>query len=148
MEEIWVDKKLKEEFLNVFLDNLRFNPHFADLLHKMAKIYVRKAADYSKDNNQYSNFEYAAQVSGIFTNDIDRVFATMLGIKMARIAELRKGKTPKNESLADSFLDLAVYAVLWGSYFSKQESQRSETGSFEGGKVSSVNPNQQTEPTK
>lgn len=143
MEDIWIDKRISEEFIRVFRETLRFNPHFAGLLQKMAEIHIRKAADYSKDDNQYSNFEYAAQVSGIFTNDADRVFATMIGIKMARIAELRKGKTPKNESLADSFLDLAVYAVLWGSYFSKQGSRRSETESSEMGTISSVGQSQQ-----
>ena len=38
-------------------------------------------------------------------------------VKIARLSELRgKGKTPNNESIADTHLDLATYATIWGSY--------------------------------
>ena len=52
-----------------------------------------------------------------FDNPVDKVFATMLGIKLARMAELLNGKIPNNESLSDSFLDHEVYSVIWHAWF-------------------------------
>lgn len=93
------------------------NPRFDALLERMADIHERKAHDYAQRANPYSNFEYAATVSGRFADPVDRVFATMIGIKLARIAELTSaGKAPQNESVRDSFDDLATYAALWASY--------------------------------
>jgi hypothetical protein len=63
-----------------------------------------------------SNFTFAAQVADGFTG-ADAVFATMIGIKLARLKELRgKGKTAQNESAHDSLKDLAMYAALWAAH--------------------------------
>jgi hypothetical protein len=35
-----------------------------------------------------------------------------MGDKWSRICELAKGKTPQNESLRDSLIDLAVYSLI------------------------------------
>jgi hypothetical protein len=49
---------------------------------------------------------------------VDAVFAVLIGIKKARLRELlRSGKTPNNESIADTRTDLAMYAALWASYY-------------------------------
>lgn len=83
----------------------------------MGAIHEKKNRDYSELENAYSNFEYSAKVAAQFTNIIDRVFAVLVSTKMARIAELTKpGKIPNNESLDDSYLDMAVYAAIWASY--------------------------------
>lgn len=86
----------------------------------MREIHARKNADYSRapeGGSAYSNFLFASTVAQGFTNPMDRVFATLVGIKLARIQELtRPGRAPQNESLEDSFLDLAVYTALWASY--------------------------------
>lgn len=93
------------------------NPKFDAQLARMAEIHNRKSHDYATAENPYSNFEYAAQVAREFTDPMDRVFATMIGIKLARIAELTSaGKDPQNESIRDTFDDLATYAALWASY--------------------------------
>ena len=86
------------------------------ILEDIKAIHDKKSADYATDANPYSNFERAATIASWFTDDIDKVFATMIGIKLARIAELSSGKEPKNESLNDSRLDLCTYNVLWYSY--------------------------------
>ena len=91
------------------------NPKFHSLLKKMADMHDKKSADYATDTNYYSNFENAATSAGI---PVDAVFRTMIGIKLARLAELQgKGKTPKNESIMDSLIDLAVYSTLYASYY-------------------------------
>lgn len=90
------------------------NPKFHAALKKMAEIHDKKSADYATDKNRYSNFEEAAATAGV---TVDDVFATLIGIKLARLKELLKsGKTPANESVQDTRLDLAVYSVLWLSY--------------------------------
>lgn len=88
------------------------NPKFHNLLKQMAEMHDKKSADYASSANYYSNFESAAADAGI---TVDEVFATLIGIKLARLRELR-GKEPNNESVQDSRLDLAVYASLWASY--------------------------------
>lgn len=89
------------------------NPKFDAHLETMRAIHDRKNADYAQDDNPYSNFETAAAIAGC---SVDTVFAVLIGVKLARIRELSTGKAPNNESLADSRLDLSVYAALWASY--------------------------------
>jgi hypothetical protein len=89
------------------------NPKFEMLLHEMREIHERKNSDYARDDDPMSNFTFAAEVAKDFTGT-DAVFATMIGIKLARLKELRgKGKTAQNESAHDSLKDLAMYAALW-----------------------------------
>lgn len=98
------------------------NPKFHALLKQMAEMHDKKSADYATDTNYYSNFEQAAVSAG---TTVDAVFRTMVGIKMARLAELQgKGKTPKNESVMDSLLDLAVYGALYASYYLQLETDK------------------------
>lgn len=90
------------------------NPKFHSALQKMAEVHDKKSADYAHDGNRYSNFEEAAAIAGV---SVDDVFAVLIGIKLSRLRELLKsGKTPNNESIQDTRLDLAVYSVLWLSY--------------------------------
>ena len=92
------------------------NPKFDMLLHEMRELHDKKNHDYARDDNAYSNFEFAAAIADGFTGE-DAVFATMIGIKLARLKELRgKGKDARNESANDSLRDLAMYAALWCSY--------------------------------
>jgi hypothetical protein len=91
------------------------NPRFDMLLHEMQALHAKKNHDYARDDDPYSNFSFAASVAEGFTGE-DAVFATMIGIKLARLKELRgKGKEAQNESANDSLRDLAMYAALWAS---------------------------------
>jgi hypothetical protein len=89
------------------------NPAFEDLLNHMSDIHDRKNKDYAEEGNPYSNFEFAAKIGGC---SVDTVFRTLIGVKLARLDELLKGKSAQFESITDSQLDLAVYAALWASY--------------------------------
>lgn len=91
------------------MPNATFDAHLA----RMAAIHAKKAADYSADDQPYGNFLFAATVAGC---SVDTVFRTLIGVKLARLDELLKGKIPQNESLDDSLLDLSVYTALWASY--------------------------------
>jgi len=102
------------------------NPIFEKCLKELKKTHEKKNADYADNKNPYSNFEYSARVAEPFTNPVDKSFATLIGTKLARISELTKPRrSPNNESLDDSFLDLANYCTIWWSYYrSKNESRR------------------------
>lgn len=95
------------------------NPEFLKLLEQMKEIHDKKSHDYASDNNVFSNFEYAERVAAPFTG-VHKVFATMVGIKLARLGELLSGKEPRNESIFDSFLDFCTYAAIWASYYMTQ----------------------------
>lgn len=111
------------------------NPKYSGLLDEMLRLHDRKNADYAESDNPYSNFEFAAHVSKGFTNPIDRVFATLLGIKMARLIELTKpGRSPQNEAVEDTYVDLANYAAIWASYGRPSEPDEPKVVAFAKGR--------------
>lgn len=91
--------------------------HFHDILDKMKEIHDRKSHDYAQDNDPFSNFTRAAVIVSWFKNPVDQVFAGILGIKLARLAELSNGKEAENESVDDTFIDGSNYFALWGAYY-------------------------------
>ena len=92
------------------------NPRFDMLLEEMRELHALKNNDYARDDDPLSNFKEAAQVAEGFTG-VDAVFASLIGVKLARLRELtRTGKAPNNESIADTRKDLAMYAVLWAAH--------------------------------
>lgn len=103
------------------------NPRFAALLAEMGQLHDSKNADYASDGNPYSNFEEAAAVAEGFTG-VDAVFASLIGVKLARLRELTSaGKTPNHEGIEDTRKDLAMYAALWASYYRPSEIPESGT---------------------
>lgn len=88
------------------------NPAFEAHLERMRQIHEAKNHDYAADGDPLSNFKLAASVAGC---PVDTVFRVLIGVKLARLDELLKGKEPKHESIDDSVLDLSVYAALWAS---------------------------------
>jgi hypothetical protein len=98
-------------------------PEFIDLLEQSKAIHLKKNADYASAANPFSNFERSALLMQWFKDPIDKSFVNLIGTKLARIAELSDGRSPNNESLDDSFLDLLTYVGLWGAYVKKQRNQ-------------------------
>jgi hypothetical protein len=92
------------------------NPAFTKLLERMAALHESKNADYASEGDPLSNFKEAAEVTRGFTG-VDAVFASLIGVKLARLRELTAaGKRPNHESIEDTRTDLAMYAALWASY--------------------------------
>lgn len=103
------------------------NPRFHALLADMAAMHDRKNEDYASAGDPYSNFKAAGALAAQFTDPTDIAFATLIGVKLARLAELKgKGKSPRNEGVQDTLLDLAVYAALWASYTYPLTQERGE----------------------
>lgn len=89
---------------------------FHDLLTKCREVHDRKSADYAQEGNSFSNFQRAAQIASWFNDNHDKTFTVLIGVKLARLAELLNGKEPKNESVQDSFEDLVNYCALWAAF--------------------------------
>jgi len=91
-------------------------PVIADLiqsLDKIKEIHKSKNDDYATEGNPFFNFDIQEDFINMVKSDRDKVFFGMLGLKVARIANLlNKVSLPNNESLEDSFIDLATYVLL------------------------------------
>jgi len=79
-------------------------------------ILLKKANDYAKDEDVFSNFKKIA-----FTCDIpiEKTFVMFMEVKLARIMELIK-KDAKNESTEDSLKDIANYACLMALFIQEK----------------------------
>ena len=95
-------------------------PEFIELLDASKAIHLKKNQDYANANNPFSNFERSAELISWFSDPVDKSFIALIGTKLARIAELSDGRTPNNESLDDSFLDLVTYCGLWAAYVKRR----------------------------
>ena len=86
---------------------------FNDLMDEIKELHNKKNHDYANNDNPYSNFEYAANLVSDFKDPVDQVFASIIGIKLARLGQLLSGKTPNNESIQDTLRDLTCYCGIW-----------------------------------
>ena len=89
-------------------------PDFLNSLDKMRAIHIKKNADYAATGSPHENFEHSALIASWFKNNADVPYAVLIAIKLARLATLlNSGHTPNNESVEDTFIDLANYVLLW-----------------------------------
>jgi hypothetical protein len=99
-----------------------------DILSRIQSIHSRKNHDYASENNPFSNFERSGELASWFKNSTDKSFAVLIGVKLARLAELTSGnKSANNESIDDSFLDLCTYCVLWMAYNQSKKNERTKS---------------------
>lgn len=83
--------------------------HFEDFTAKMKEIILKKGNDYANED-RLSNFKLAGNICGINPN---LNCLSLIATKVARLGVLlNTDKTPNNESIEDSILDLANYSVL------------------------------------
>lgn len=81
-----------------------------EALSRVRSTFERKGADYAIDTDWASNFKLSSDVMGVRPVDI---VDTLIAVKQSRLAALRaNGRTPANESVADTYLDRAVYAII------------------------------------
>lgn len=90
-------------------------PEVITILNNIKTIHEKKNQDYSA-GGPFENFERAAELLSWFKHDKDKVFINHIATKLARLATLLgSDKTPNNESIEDSFLDLCTYCILWSA---------------------------------
>lgn len=89
-------------------------PNFLESLECMKAIHVAKNRDYAPSDNPYQNFDVQAYILALFKHPIDQAFAALIAVKLARLANLLSSDAePNNESIDDTFIDMANYTLLW-----------------------------------
>ncbi|MDP3443091.1 MAG: nucleotide modification associated domain-containing protein, partial [Ignavibacteria bacterium] len=83
--------------------------HFDAFVTKQFEILFKKGNDYANDD-RLSNFKLAGNICGLTPA---QNCLSLIATKVARLGVLlQQGKQPLNESISDSVIDLANYAVL------------------------------------
>lgn len=89
-------------------------PEFKKTLDQMNKIHERKNNDYASNSNPFSNFDVSEYILNLFKNPRDQAFVWPIATKLARLSNiLNNPRIPDNESVEDSLIDIANYAILW-----------------------------------
>lgn len=81
--------------------------YFKQALERIEKMHISKAEDYTRES-EFENFEHSAKASGI---SVLQAIDVLVSTKEARIISLR-GREARNESIEDTYLDRAVYAII------------------------------------
>ncbi len=90
------------------------------ILNNIKVIHEKKNKDYSAQNKPFENFERSAELMSWFDSHVDKVYVSLIGMKLARLATLLNScNPPQNESVEDSFLDLCTYCILWAAHFNR-----------------------------
>ena len=91
------------------------------ILQRGMELLDAKGHDYAGKDSAFINFTLTGMIldwavsRGLLQEDL--AFVSFIATKLARLIELRgSGKTPKNEAIEDTCMDLANYAALWGGW--------------------------------
>lgn len=100
-------------------------PEFIKTVEHIKELHQRKNQDYATGANPFSNFDFSDYVNlfalGCGCNRTHLPFINHISTKLARLfVLLGDGITPKNESVDDSFDDLATYVILWKCRVARQ----------------------------
>src|SRR4051794_28580715 len=91
------------------------NDPFDAALIPIVEMNRRKRKDYAKDDDPLSSFKVTSDMLGLEGFGPKESALFNITQKMARLKSLRENgrmDDPANEAVADTYLDLAVYAVL------------------------------------
>jgi len=90
---------------------------FLEKLEQIAETHSQKQADYGQDNDPFANIR-ASQEFGVppWVGAVIR-----LNDKVTRLKSFIKNGTLKNEPIADSFRDIAVYSLIAWILFEEEE---------------------------
>lgn len=92
--------------------------HFERMINKMAEVMMSKGDDYA-NADRLSNFKTAGAIVGV-SAEVNCL--SLIATKVARLGVLLNSKgEPNNESIRDSVLDLANYAVLLDMILSEKK---------------------------
>lgn len=87
-------------------------PGVTSTFDKLVKLHKLKNDDYTGEHGAFFNFDFAEYFSGLFKTGKDKVYAVMIGIKLARLSVVLT-KAPNNETVEDTFDDAIVYMAIW-----------------------------------
>jgi hypothetical protein len=102
---------------------------FYSLLEEMAITHDKKSHDYASNDNPSGNYHFAGQIAKMFDDPADAGFAGRIAEKLYRIANLSKaGKTPLNESVEDTEIDIVTITALWMADRRRRRNQNIKQG--------------------
>jgi hypothetical protein len=86
---------------------------FEDVLYDMLQLHYLKRRDYAGDGHPNQNFyDTAYQLSSTAGLSVEQLLATKAARLRVLLPALTEGAKPANESIEDTLLDRAVYAVI------------------------------------
>ncbi len=89
------------------------HPDFSKYVDEMKEIHSAKNHDYANQNEPLSNFRLVYELTKDIPDSPFLIAFTRLVEKVLRIAEIaRKGNKVRGETIIDSLMDLANYAIL------------------------------------
>jgi hypothetical protein len=91
--------------------NLNLDDPFEASIAVMVELNRKKRADYALDSDPWSNFRQTATRAGM-DSPLDAVVFN-IEQKLVRLQALKaNGRQPRNESVNDTWLDIAVYSAI------------------------------------
>ncbi len=96
--------------------------YIKDAAISLADTLSRKNKDYAP-TTEFSNFEEAAALAGLLPFDAMMI---QIGIKYTRLKGLMKDGEPEFESMQDTLLDLAGYAIITNAWLTKEARDNAE----------------------
>jgi hypothetical protein len=100
------------------------DPRFYALIEEISQLHSDKNFDYASRQNPLANFE---ECRGFGVEPHVGVFVRMSD-KWSRLKQLIGGKSPKNESVRDTLIDLAVYALINVILLEDEERAKARSG--------------------
>jgi len=100
-------------------------PGVIETYDKLKELHRKKNDDYSGDNGPFYNFDVAEKFGELFKGARDKVYAIVIGIKIARLSVVLY-KAPMNEATEDSFDDLINFACIWKADYMSRGKQTKE----------------------
>jgi hypothetical protein len=107
-------------------------PVFIETLDKLRILHEAKNADYASDSNPLSNFEFTAYIlsqaikHGVTPRYLP--YISHIATKLARtINLLGNERKPNNESILDTFNDMACYSILMKCEYLKDRDNANQT---------------------
>ncbi len=101
--------------------------HIQRSVELLAATLQGKNQDYTAGRDEFYNFEKAADIADSIPLN---VMTGQIGIKVTRLESLirllRAGQIPSNESLKDTLLDLAGYAIIAHAYLARDDEVKYE----------------------
>ena len=84
------------------------------IFEKCMTVTMSKRHDYTSGTDAHENFKHSTELISWFYNDNDTAYVALIATKLTRLASLlNENKTPNNESIQDTFIDLINYCALW-----------------------------------
>lgn len=90
---------------------------FDQYLERLREIHEAKERDYTGEYSPEFNFRFAEEFASNFHSKVDKPYAYLIGVKIARLVVLLNQSLarPRCEPIEDTFLDIANYFLLWAS---------------------------------